>query len=809
MPLPSQKKFLLPIFFLSGFSALVYEVIWARMLALVYGSTVEAVSAVVTAFMAGLAMGSYFMGRWIDKRDNTLLIYSITEFGIAIASLSLYFIIIFIPDIHSTFHNIVGIETSFILFHDNGYILEFLLVFVPTTLMGATFPLMVKSYISSRNHVGEGVSIIYTVNTLGAVLGAFLTGFFLIPAIGVRATVYTAVAINLVLATAAFLIRRFHSPSIPPSLNIDLPAAMSGNKHLSGPLAPSPLVAASVLTVLTLSGFASLGYQIAWTRVLTMVIGNSVYAFSAILTTFLLGITIGSFAFIRQIDRIKDKVLLLGILQLLLCLFVLIILPMFDSLPSLFLLLYRYLPPNFLNMVSIQFIVTFSAIIIPTILMGASFPVAARIYIGTVDNIGEGLGRLYSANTVGAIFGSFLTGFVFIPTLGAQKTIFLISALNLISGIVLLLQVSRLRLTVRVVASVSLIAIFTYNAASIRNWNKDLLNMGIYLYAKSLKDLPETGVSLEEIAKQFKLIYYEEGRNGTVSVSRTGYDLSLQINGKTDAGTRKEDMLTQSMIAALPLIIHPDPINIAIIGLGSGITLGTADTFPVKKVDCIELLPEVINANRYFSSFNHNALNNPKNNIIIADGRQHLSTKAKEYDVIINQPSNPWITGVSNLFTLEYFQIASKGLKKDGIMCQWLQLYALDTSEVKSLLHTFKTVFHHVDVWAFSPEEIIVIGSNAPILLDEHRLNTAFSSTEIYNELLRVGIKTPEEFKAAYLMGDKEVQEFSKGAKLNTDDRPVIEFEAPKALYRSMAGKNISAILSSITVLPVHQKIRD
>ncbi|MEK9149222.1 MAG: fused MFS/spermidine synthase, partial [Candidatus Desantisbacteria bacterium] len=397
MAISIQKRLLLPLFFLSGFSALVYEVIWARMLTLVYGSTIEAVSAVVTAFMAGLAMGSYFMGRWIDKRDNILLIYSITEFGIGIVSLSLYFIIIYLPDIHSTFHNIVDIKSSFALFNNNGYILEFLLVFVPTTLMGATFPLMVKSYVSSRNYVGEGMSIIYAINTLGAVFGAFLTGFFLIPYFGVMGTVFTAVTINTLLALAAYLIKRSLPARSAISAITPIPPAFQDNvtwRPLRPPISHTePIVAFSVLLVTTLSGFASLAYQIAWTRVLTMVIGNSVYAFATILTTFLAGIALGSFVFIRQIDRIKDKILLLGILQLFLWLSVVTFLPRVDSLPSIFLSLFRHLPANFAGVIFIEFIVTFTVVLIPTILMGASFPVAARIYINTVDSIGEGLGR--------------------------------------------------------------------------------------------------------------------------------------------------------------------------------------------------------------------------------------------------------------------------------------------------------------------------------------------------------------------------------------------------------------------------------
>lgn len=529
-----------------------------------------------------------------------------------------------------------------------------------------------------------------------------------------------------------------------------------------------------------------------------MVIGNSVYAFTTILTTFLIGISIGSFAFVRRIDGVSDKVLLLGLLQLLLCFSVVGMLPMMDSLPSLFLSLFRSMPSSFAVTVLIEFIVTFAVILIPTILMGASFPVSARIYIGMVDSIGEGLGRLYSANTVGAIFGSFLTGFLFIPDLGVQKTILFISSLNLLSCVILLGQAQTVKRGWKIAVAGSSVVLFFFFALTTHTWNKNVLNRGVYLYAEWLKKLPDIGLSLEKFSDEFKLLlFYEEGRGGTVAVTKTDDTVFLQINGKTDAGTSRDDMVTQTMLAALPLMSHRNPKDIAIIGLGSGISLGAAERFPIEKIDCIEILPEVVKANRYFSSFNHNALNDRRANLIIDDGRRYLSTTDNTYDVIISEPSNPWITGVSNLFTLEFFKIAKMRLKEDGIMCQWFHLYSMDTAELKILLNTFMSAFPRVSVWAFTPDDLIVLGSEKPIRLGADHLNTAFSTARIRDELLRAGIKKEKGFESACLMGNRELKKFCRGAGLNTDDRPVIEFQAPKALYRSTVEQNISSLISS------------
>lgn len=793
MAVPKQKKVLLPIFFLSGFSALVYEVIWARMLSLVFGSTVEAVSAVVTAFMFGLALGSLLIGKWADEwKKNVLFIYSLTELSIGIVSLFFYFTIITLPGIHNTLHNhLTKIGLSF-LSHSNMYILEFLLVAVPATLMGATFPLMVKSYISSRNYIGEGTSIIYAINTFGAVFGAFLTGFFLIPMFGIRMTIFLAVSINVSLALISYLISRFH---LSPSHASVYPAAMpinSNEPHPIDSLTAVPLVRWSVLAILALSGFAAMAYQIAWTRLLSMVIGNSVYAFSAILTTFLAGIAMGSLLFVRQIDRVKDKPFLLGVVQGIIFLTVILSMPMMDSLPALFITLFRGLSGSFLGLVLIDFIVASSAILIPTLLMGVTFPIAIRIYANRTDGLGEGVGRLYSVNTLGCIFGAFLTGFYFIPSIGVQKTIIAISGLNLMASIILIMQSQILRYRIKAFAASISVAFYFFSLTMMPTWNVGLLNLGVYFNADLFKN-----AGLKRFSDESRLLYYEEGVSGTVAVTSANNHLSIQINGKTDGGTSSVDVSPQILVSALPLLMHPDPKDLAVIGLGSGTSLGTATLFPVNKIDCIEIMPEVVKANRYFSNFNHHALNDERVNMIMDDSRHYLSYTDKRYDLIISEPSNPWITGVSNLFTQEFFRIAESRLNDNGIMSQWVQLNSIHTRELKILLNTFRTVFPHVSVWASSNQDLVIMGSKAKIEMDPARAGNRIMMSEVREELRKTGTNNLEDLFGRYLMGDRELERFCKGAGLNTDDHPVIEFETPKALYKATSSNNLTAIMST------------
>lgn len=802
MGIPRQKISLLPIFFLSGFSALIYEVIWARMLSIVFGSTVEAISAVVTAFMFGLALGSFIMGKWAHRGKETLLLYSLTELSIGITSLSFYFIIISLPDIYYTLN--LNIENAPFLFYYKGrlirYALQFLLVAAPTLMIGATFPLMVKAYISSRNYIGEGSSIIYATNTFGAVTGAFLGGFLLMPSLGIRLTLIIAVSINIALALAIYIIRRIRL-STSDTVSSENAIRLKELLCLSDRIKTPPVIGQSVMTVLALSGFAAMAYQIAWTRLLSMVIGNSVYAFSAILTTFLLGIAMGSLLFVRQIDKVKDKLFLLGLVQGGLFLSVVLCLPLMDSLPALFIVLFRELSGSFLGLALIDFVIVSSAILIPTILMGVTFPIAIRIYTHKTDMIAEEAGMLYSINTIGCIFGAFLTGFYFIPFFGVQKTIIAISGLNLVAAIIFILQSELLKYRMKAIATSASVAFYFLSLLMMPQWNVGLLNLGVYFNADFFKIAEGHMIGMKRFYDESKLVYYEEGAGGTVGVTEAHNHLSIQINGKTDGGTSTVDIPPQILVSAFPLIVHPNPKTVEIIGLGSGISTGTATLFPTNEIDCIELLPEVVKANRFFSSFNHNALKDKRVNLIIDDARHHLTYHDQKYDIIISEPSNPWISGVSNLFTLDFFKIAKSRLKEDGIMSQWIQMNSLDTKELKILLNTYKAVFPYVTVWASSPQDLVVLGSKSRIELNPSRAGSVLQNREVKEELQKVGINNLEDLFGRYMMGNNEIERFTKGVGLNTDDHPIIEFEAPKALYANTSDKNMAAIMSSAAAM--------
>lgn len=783
-----QKIFALAIFFLSGFSALTYEIIWSRLLTLVFGTSIEAISAVITAFMFGLALGSYFAGRHSDFIRRYLAAYAVTEILIGISSIILYHSIINLPSLIKFFQLTLHEHKPFITVII--YAFNFFLVAIPTTLMGATFPLISKHYIRNKNRVGLGIGMLYGMNTLGAVAGTFLSGFFLIPSFGVMETNYIAAFISISLGVSAlWASRRDRRKGI-----ISKREYLKKPREIFSPLRELPAI--TVLAVFFISGFAAMAYEVTWTRFLVMIIGNSTYAFSAILTVFLFGIALGSLILARFVDRVRDLILLLAILEIMIFIFVAATLPFLDNMPFLFQFLFNVFYASFAYVELITFIVVLILTLVPTILMGAAFPVVNRIITSKLQFLGSSIGSAYSANTVGGIFGAMLAGFYYIPSFGVEKTLLLLSSLNLFAGLALLVQDEKMNNLVKMTSVLVAGAFFAFYSSWLPEWNKNYLNRGVYVYADWFgENFEDVNRDLRKFFdERYDLRWYKEGRAGTVAVTDIKGQLTLQINGKTEGSTGEADMRTQTMVTALPLMLKEEAKDVAIIGLGTGVSVGIAEQFKVNRIDCVELSEEVIEASRFFSDRNHNALNNPKLNLIIGDGRNFLTYADRKYDVIINEPSNPWISGVSNLFTLEFFKIAGNRLKNNGIMAQWIQMYSLKTEELKTLLHTFKEVFPYVSVWMFSPSDLIVLGSKGSAINDYSNIESAFYVPSLYEDLRAINIHSPADVMKAYLFGSDKTVLFAGKSPLNTDNYPVIEFEAPKALYSHSEGDNIRAL---------------
>lgn len=763
-------------FFLSGASALIYQVVWLRMLTLVFGSTTYAVSTILGIFMAGLAIGAFFGGKFIDRRINpttTILIYAILELIIGIYAFWTPYILKILPPIYiSNFY----ISSLF------RFIFCFFILIIPTILMGATLPILCKFWTDNIEKIGLKVGTLYSINTFGAALGCFLAGFIFIPKIGVSSTLHQAVAYNLIAAGISFLVYL--------RVNVGVGFIRPKNNGLDK---SSPYIKATkspilylILFAIFLSGFCALTYEVVWTRTLILIIGSSIYAFTLMLTTFLFGIVLGSFIISRIVDRQKDLIFMFAIIQGLIGAFALLSIILFNPLPLLFLKLFKVFGLSFFNLQFMNFIISALIMLIPTTLMGSCFPLAVKLYTKSLDNIGEGVGKVYSLNTSGAVLGSLLSGFLLIPLIGLKNTMHFALIINLLLAIIILYhaKINKHNLKIATTFFISLIIIFSF----FTKWKKETISRGVFMEVNRIMKTPDT-ITLEEYLKTQEkfgeVIFYKEGINSTVSVVKEGKNFFLKINGKTDASTDKGDMPTQLLLGHLPMLLAKNPKDVLVIGSGSGITLGAVEQYNIKNVELIEIEKAVLSAANYFKKENRHCLSDKKLKIIVEDGRNYLLKTNKLYDVITSEPSNPWIIGCSNLFTKEYYEIVKKRLKKDGVFCQWTQLYGMSKEDLKIIINTFYSVFPNISIWTTALGDVLLIGSLDRLVIDYSRIEKLINGNKnIKGDFLYLGLPNFYIYLATgFLFDERKIEEYAYGSNLNTDDKPIIEFSSPKNLY--------------------------
>jgi len=785
-----MKKIVLWSFCLSGMAALVYEVVWMRQLTLIFGTTVYAISTVLAVFMAGLALGSLILGRIADRSKNPLRLYAFLQGGIGIY-------VLFIPLIFNSINDLqIHLARNFA--HDfSGFSfirfgLCFLVLLIPTTLMGGTLPVIVRFFVWRKEELGGYIGRLYSLNTLGGVFGSFLAGFALILLLGVRGTIYLAATINLLIATVMFLL----SQMMVLQPVVIIPSQNAPSCQEKSPTPDRSRIAWLVLVLFGFSGFAALSLEASWSRVLTMILGSSVYAFSIILATFLLGIALGSWIISKSIDRPKNLLAWFTAIEIALGISVILLTPLFGYLPYLFLKVFEISGGSFWSLQFMEFLLTAVVMLIPTTLMGAAFPIVSKICTGELESVGRSVGNVYFANTLGAIFGPLATGFLFIPSFGLRRSIFIAAFIYLaIAGILLIVGPFK-RLRVKILA-LSLLVIIVPVSFFLPAWDKDILNCGVYVHAKEyLQNDPNDllGVIRGQLSH-----FYKEGLSATVAVRETkAGHLALLIDGKADAGTQN-DMHTQVISGHLPMLLHEDPQQVLVVGLGSGVTLGAVQQHEeLKEVDMIEIEPAVAEAAAYFSQYNHNALSDPRLNLVIADARNYVLMTRKKYDVITAEPSNPWMTGNANLFTREQFELYKKRLKPGGIMFQWLHVYKLRPQEVKIIVATFEEVFPHAVLWqgAFG-RNLFLVGTEQPLKVDFAAFGEKMARAKVKQDLARVYLDDPFLLLSFSLLNEEAVRNFSQGAPIHTDNHPILEFQAPKGIFLP-SSMTVSATLKAL-----------
>jgi spermidine synthase len=781
-----QVRLALWLFCLSGIAGLMYEVIWSRQLTLIFGATTLSISTVLTTYMVGLGLGSFLAGRLLNATGNPFRAYALLEAGIGVYAVLFPAALGVVNWLHSQVFPLLYASPLPLALTRFG--LAFLVLLPVTILMGATVPVMGRALVRETGELGAGAGRLYAWNTLGAAVGSGLGGFLMIPVLGLRWSTLAAAALNLTIAAIAWRL----TPSDESA------AGTSDGVRPASPQASSAAGSLGVsdrrwlLACYGISGFAALAFEVILTRVLILVYGSSVYALAVVLTGFLLGIGLGSLAAGKRIDRTSDLAAAVGILQAVIGVSILVTSPLYDRLPDFLFRMYRATGGEWVSLTLLEFVMTVGLLLVPTAAMGAMFPLASKIAGDRRLGAGRAVADAYTVNTVGAVLGAFAGGFVLIPMVGLQKGMLALALVNLLLAAILVWRSDLWRPERRRAMALTLVALPIVGLAVLPGWDARLLNSGVYVYAPEYERLSEGG-RLSDSLQRFTLLYYREGVSATVSVFRGQY-LFMRVNGKTDAGD-SPDNLTQRLLAHVPLLLHSAPKDVLVIGLGSGVTLGSALQHRIDRADIVEISPEVVDAARFFQEANRNALLDPRSHLMLLDGRTWLTGGPRSYDVIISEPSNPWQTGNANLFTREHFLAARARLNPGGILCQWLPYYRMPEGDFRAAIKTFQEVFPQAMLW-ISGSDALMIGSLEAIRPDVGRLRVRLAEEKVRLDLAEVGIPTLETFLSHALLGPDGVGRFVRGNwARHTDDWPILEFSGPKALFLETASANFRAML--------------
>jgi spermidine synthase len=668
---PSMASMHLPflhlLFAISGASALIYQLAWVRYFALEFGSTTLAIATVIAVFMGGLAIGAVWGGQLGTRSRMPLRTYAWIELSLT----GLVFIspIVFPSTLILIALAVSGTVDSFELLTAARFLAAVFLILPPTILMGATLPVL-TAWLGGQ--FGEGTmraTSLYAWNTIGATLGVLAGGFFLLPAYGVDATIWLAGAANLFVAVCCFL------------LSMGRPAAQS--KQAGGVQALNPVhgrmvkagqdaIPWMVGAAVALAAMATMASQVVWTRVAALVLGASIYAFSVVLAVFLAGIGAGALALSWWLSRrpmdARPGFLLLALLS---AAVLLATGYLFPFLPVWAAWLYHALDlqNNPGSVFHLQFIVMAALLLPPTILFGGLLPAAFRAFGGDGGAASRDVGQLYAWDVLGSIAGVLLAGFFLLPQLGSINALLVASTL-LLAAVLLVQWSSGIR-----AALVSLAVIVPASAVlwvAAPGWDRYLMSSGVHSYAAHFGSSHTPQTLSQELSSRSELLFYADGLTSTITVTREagGAEAPLLIatNGKTD-GSSYHDMATQRLAAHLPLLLHSAPREIAIIGMGTGSTAGSAALHPDSRVRVIEIEARMIEGARFFHEHNHGVHERENVEILVADGRMHLLRARGHYDVVISVPSNPWLAGSSDLFTADFFTRAAGAIKAGRGLC--------------------------------------------------------------------------------------------------------------------------------------------
>lgn len=784
-PVPRLLPLLLILFFGSGISGLIYELVWLRYLTLVFGVTIYAVSTVLSAFMGGLALGGYFAGRIADRVERPLRLYGLIEVGIGLTALltpaAFGVLQIVYRGLYPTLpHDLTTLSLV-------RFVLACVILLVPTTLMGATLPIVVRSTLSRRASLGTNLSLLYACNTAGGITGAYTAGFLLIGSIGIRATTLTAAVANVTVGLLAIgLDWWLHPYSDPdphsegtegsaPSAYADGQPSRASTRSLPSVLrsaqmtAGQPLMTSGaqrlLLTAFFLSGFASLGYQVIWTRILAIYFEATTYAFTLILCTFLLGIAAGSYAIAplinRRVNWLFGAALMEWAVGITALTSVAVIARLSDIVETL-----RWLPlleHTVSGEQRLTAMMCFLTIIPTTLLLGAAFPVIMKLYAaGQSDHdagVGRRLGRAYAANVCGSIAGSWASGFVLIPLLGTHRSLVLLAAANVLVGLGLL----RFALP-RVTRQRALAAAGLAVGVGATALTPDMYGAVFAHFGDAV-------------------LWYEEGLEQTVTILQGPTTRRMYLNGWHQANDTPQMLQLHTLIGHLPMLVQPvtarQDRSVLVIGLGGGATAGAAASHRGARLRVVELSPSVVRGATYFSHVNGGVVSLKDGRVVAApnvevredDGRNFLLLTDEKYDVIMADAIRPRAAGSGALYSYEYYRLARRALDDGGVMVQWIDTQIPD-NQYRTLLRTFLEAFPHVTGWAGGA---LFVGSERPYRVDPVAVSQRLAGVDP-RMLAPTGLSSADGVLGLYMAGDADLRAWVGPGPVISDDHPYNEF---------------------------------
>jgi len=757
--LDSRYLLVLACFFVSGFAGLLYETAWTREFSFVFGTSNLAVATVLAAYMGGLSLGATLAARLMHRIRRPVLVYGLLELGIATSALAVPYLIRGVTVLYRPLFMNAGIlpeegGLASALFYGAA---AFVILGIPTTLMGATLPMLARHAVREESQIGGRIGTLYAVNTAGAVAGTIATAFLLLPELGLRLTVWVGAALNVVVFVAAALLAR-GARSLPAELRS--PRARDGEVQT-----------ALVLAVAFASSVASFTYENVWFRLFEHVLGASIYAFSTMLAGFLIGIALGGALAAPWARTQRGSARGLALTQIGAACFSSLAFAFVDHLPDLAAQVNR---PGLLGVLTRASVA--AALLLPsTLCIGASFPFAVRALAEDVSAAAATSARVYAWNTLGAIVGSVSAGFFVIPALGFEHTLTATVLLNLFAAALAAFAAHPLPKPVLALAAASALGLLFARPGT--PWG--VISNSTLMLDMSPKKRGET-------IDPDKILYYGVGRSSTVLLYEGPRGWYLRNNGLPEAtierpGAVPRNSVTARWLSMLPAFAPATPRDMLVIGLGGGVAVEHVPKL-VERIDVIELEAEVLEANRRVAGLrNRDPLADPRIRVWLNDARGALMQTDLRYGAIVSQPSHPWTAGASHLYTRDFFEQVKDRLAPGGVFVQWMGLQFVDESLLRSLIATLLDVFPHVRLYQADRSSLLFVSSAAPLDLEDRVGAIVPLDPDGY---ARAGIRVKEDLAAALVLDEAGALELSEGAPIVTDDHNLFATDSPRVLTR-------------------------